>query len=460
VLTLIKAKNPATQKEGFDVLAYKIALRAYISSLATSKDTAGTIKKAKDMMDLLETSMGNTPQGKSNLVAIYVTLARELQQQLEIADQKSKEGLEQGFRVFLEEVSKGATELNVLYWVAETYRGMGESFLTSKNSVPPQAKANLDKSLEIYNKILGMGKTNKSFLTPNMADSIRMQIAKTYRTLLKYKESVDTFEEILRASPTKLPVQMEAARTYQNWAGFGPKFADYYRLAIVGARPDNKTTDKGKQGKNIIWGWGEIAKMTANNPKYAEQFHEARYNLALCRYLWALAEKDDKARTAGLQSAKLNIAQTLGLFDPPGPKWEGQYDALLKKIQKSLGEKANGIESLQGRPPAVHVTEAAPAGLIVPVPTPASTTAPAVVTPAAAKPAVSATTASTPPAPAMSGIMVAIIGGSLALLVLAGAGVVGMFALRKRPAKVAGNPEPLAFSSQAFADLKSSAPSE
>jgi len=379
VLTLIKAKNPATQKEGFDALAYKIALRAYISSLATSKDTAGTIKKAKEMMDLLETSMGNTPQGKANLVAIYVTLARELQTQLEIADQKSKEGLEQGFRVFLEEVSKGATELNVLYWVGETYRGMGESFLTGKNTVPPQAKANLDKSLEIYNKILGMGKTNKNFLTPNMADSIRMQIAKTNRTLLKYKESVDTFEEILRVSPTKLPVQVEAARTYQNWAGFGPKFADYYRLAIVGARPDNKTTDKARQGKNIIWGWGEIAKMTANNPKYAEQFHEARYNLALCRYLWALADKDPKTKTQGIEAAKLNIAQTIGLYDAPGPKWEGQYDALMKKIQKSLGEPADGIKSLKGRPTPMNTPSKVP----VAATTPTSATGPAVVKPAA-----------------------------------------------------------------------------
>ena len=393
VLTLIKAKNPATQKEGFDVLAYKIALRAYISNLATSKDTAGTIKKAKEMMDLLETSMGNTPQGKSNLVAIYVTLARELQTQLEIADPKAKEALGQGFKVFLEEVSKGAMELNVLYWVGETYRGMGESFLTSKTTVPPDAKVYLEKALEIYNKILAMGQKNKSFLTPNMADSIRMQIAKTNRTLLKYKESVDSFEEILRASPTKLPVQIEAARTYQNWAGFGPKFADYYRLAIVGARPDNKTTEKAKQGKNIIWGWGEIAKMTANNPKYAEQFHEARYNLALCRYLWALADKDPKAKTQGIEAAKLNIAQTLGLYDAPGPKWEGQYDALLKKIQKSLGEPAVGIGSLKGRPAQNNTAPKVP---VAPT-TPTSATVPAVVKPATAPAATKAAPAKTTP---------------------------------------------------------------
>src|SRR4029078_11185689 len=60
VLTLIKAKHPSTQKEGFAIEAYKIALRAYISPLATSKDPAGTIKKAKEMMTNLKESMGNT----------------------------------------------------------------------------------------------------------------------------------------------------------------------------------------------------------------------------------------------------------------------------------------------------------------------------------------------------------------------------------------------------------------
>lgn len=387
VLTLVKAKSPAVQKEGFDVLAYKIGLRAYISSLASSKDSATTIKKAKEMMDLLEKSMGNTPEGKSNLVAIYVTLARELQQQLDIADPKSKEGLRQGFKVFLEEVSKGATELNVLYWVAETYRGMGESALTSKNTVTPEAKIYLEQALQAYGNILAKGKTNKGFLTPNMADSIRMQIAKTLRTLLKYKEAVDNFVEILRASPLKLPVQVEAAKTYQTWAGFGAKYADNYKLAIVGARPDKTNPDKLKQDKNIIWGWQEIAKATQNNPKFIDQFHEARFNLALCRYNWALVEKDAAAKTTGIQQAKQSIAQTLGLFDAPGPKWEPQYDALLRKIQKSLNEPPTGIGALKSRPVPVNAPKVPPATT-----TPTSASGPAVVKPAATKTAPSTKT--------------------------------------------------------------------
>ncbi len=428
VLTLIKAKHPSTQKEGFEVEAYKIALRAYISTLATSKDAAGTIKKAKEMMANLKEAMGNTPDGQARLVAIYVALARDLQTQLEIADPKSKVGLGQGFEVFLKQVGEEASELNVLYWVAETYRGMGESFLTTKNVVPPEAKNYLEQAMGAYNNILAKGTANKSFMSANMADSIRMQIAKTNRTLNKFKEAMDIFEEILRVSPTKLPIQVEAARTYQTWGGFGPKFANNYKLAIIGARPDNKTTDKAKLGKNIVWGWGEIAKMTAGNPKYEEQFHEARYNLALCLYNLALVEKDDAAKKKEMESAKLSIAQTLGLYDAPPAKWETQYDTLMKRVQKTLGEKADGISSFKKRPKEVNLVEVAPPTEA----TPTGTEKGVAVTPTAAKGTDDKSATKTDAAAGGSGGMVMTIVLAIALpLCLLVAGAIGYFVMGK-----------------------------
>jgi len=323
-------------------------------------------------------------------VAIYVTLARDLQTQLEIADAKSKAALGKGFEIFLKQVGDEATELNVLNWVAETYRGMGESFLTSKTSVPPEAKQYLEQALGTYNKILEKGKTNPAFLKPSMAVSIRLQIAKTDRTLNKYKEAVDIFESILKTNPTMLPVQMEAARTYQDWGALGQK--DRFKDAILGARPDKNNPDKTKLGKNVIWGWGEIAKMTAGNPKYLEQFHEARYNLALTRYSWAIAEKDQTKKTELLKYAKSDIAQTVGFYkDLGGPKWEGQYDSLMKKIQKSLGEPADGIAALKPKAPPpnpVNSKGEAPRSTAPAAPktTTTSVKGPAIVKPAAASP--------------------------------------------------------------------------
>lgn len=382
VLTLVNANHPTTQKEGFAVEAYKTALRAYISSLAASKDSDATIKKAKDMMEALKNSMGATPAGQAKLVAIYVSLARDLQTQMEIADPQSKSALGKGFEVFLSQVGKEATELNVLNWVAETYRGMGESFLTSKTSVPVEAKTYLEQALATYSKILDKGKNNPAFLSPNMAISIRLQMAKTYRTLNKYKEAMDIFETILKSNPTMLPVQLEAARTYQDWAGLGPKHIDCYKLAIHGARPDKNNPDKAKQKKNVIWGWGEIGKMTAGNPKYLDQFHEARYNLAATRFSWAAAEKDQARKTELLKLSRSDIAQTVGLYGDLGA-WEARYDGLMKRIQKSLGEKVEGIDALKRKPVPVNTKVAPKAIPAAPKTTATSAAGAAVVKPAA-----------------------------------------------------------------------------
>ena len=132
--------------------------------------------------------------------------------------------------------------------------------------------------------------------------------------------------------------------------------------AIVGTRQDEKTK------RNVFWGWGEIASKTANNPQFKEQFHEARYNLALCRYNYAVAQTDAAAKKKQMEMARRDIAITAGFYpDLGGDTWRNQYDNLLKNVQKALGEKPNGLAGLKSSATAAE----APKG-----PTPVSTTAP------------------------------------------------------------------------------------
>lgn len=352
-LTLLKQNHPATQKEGFDLETYKTALRAYISGLGSAKDPQPLIDKAKQMMEALKAAMGQGGQAK--LVAIYVSLARDLQTQMELADDNSKKGLAKGFEVFLKEVAAEATEANVLYWVADTYRAMGESFLSSGREGRAAAKPHLESAIATYKKILDQVSKNPSSTLPTQ---IRLQMGRTYRSMNQFKEAVDQFEEVLKPAKGRflLPVQIEAAQTYQEWGGFGPDFRDRYGDAILGARPDKNNPDKSKQGERIIWGWGAIAAKTADNPKYVDQFHQARYNLALCRYRWAMAEKNAAQKTDRLKKAKSDIAVMAALYgNLGGPKWEGQYDKLLRDVQTALGEPSVGLQALRR-------AEAAPGG--------------------------------------------------------------------------------------------------
>jgi cellulose synthase operon protein C len=343
VLTLVRANDPVTQSEGVPEETYKTALRAYISSLATKGNVAATVDKAKGLMDALKAHIGQTSQGQQKLVAIYVSLARDLQRQMEIADPAAKKSLGVGFETFLKEVAADATELNILNWVGETYRGMGESFGSSLKSLTPEAISYFSKAIETYKKILDKGRKDPSFLPAGMSTHVNIQLAKAYKGMGKYKEARDIYESILKTSPMLLPVQVEATKLYQDWGGTEKGQEDNYVRAIVGT-----SSDKAKNKKNTIWGWGEIARMTAGNAQFRDQFHEARYNLALCRYHYAVAQTDAAKKKEQLQRAKSDIALTAGLYpDLGGETWKKQYDALLKNIQKALGERGDGLRGLQ-----------------------------------------------------------------------------------------------------------------
>ncbi|HEX5105661.1 MAG TPA: hypothetical protein VFV87_17700, partial [Pirellulaceae bacterium] len=354
VLTLVQNNDPSVGAPGFADETYKTALRAYISALASKEgDAADAVKKAEGIMDLLEQQMNATPQGQAKLIAIYVSLARDLQRQMEIAEPEVKKGLGQGFEAFLKQVASGATELNVLNWVAETYRGMGESFGNLRNQpkdVQDTARQYYGQAVATYQKILDMDKKDANFLSDAMATQLQLQTAKTKRSTGDYVGAMDLFESILKANSMLLPVQIEAARTYQDWGSFKDS-QDNYMRAIVGGRPDKNNPDPKKKNKNVIWGWGEIARLTAPtaaSSQFKDQFHEARFNLALCRYNYAVAQQDADKKKLNFQRAKTDIALIAGFYpDLGGEKWKAQYDALLKRIQSALQERPLGLKALE-----------------------------------------------------------------------------------------------------------------
>jgi hypothetical protein len=350
-LTLTRKGDPVTQREGFQEETYKLALQAYISSLGTAGTNADdTIRKAEEIMDALDKMFTKDDKSQAKLIGIYVALARDLQKQMELTEKPaSKVALGKGFEAFLSQMAKKSNDIKILNWVADTYRGMGESFGPVSKGITPEAAKYFSEAIATYKRILDQ----KTGVTPAMATSLKLQIARTNRAMGKYKEAMDGFEEILKAQNMLLAVQVEAARTYQDWGAMkGDKMEDNYQRAIFGARPavDPKT----KQQKNTIWGWAQIAKVVGSRPEYKDIFHEARFNLALARYSYAMA-KSGADRTTQLGFAKRDIAVMYGFYpDLGGDKWKPQYEALLKNIQIALKEPAIGLAALKNdeAPPA------------------------------------------------------------------------------------------------------------
>ena len=116
--------------------------------------------------------------------------------------------------------------------------------------------------------------------------AVEYQLGKAERLQGNYKADIDIFEELLTKKPMMLDAQMEAALAYEQWAAtLPPKFTGKaYQSALNGARPN-------AEKKNAIWGWGKISQLTSRDPKFQEMFFEARYHVALCRFLWGKAVK-------------------------------------------------------------------------------------------------------------------------------------------------------------------------
>jgi tetratricopeptide (TPR) repeat protein len=352
-LTLLAKKNEVMNKPGLPEETYKTALRAYISSLsAKGTNSEDVVKKAKGIMDNLKSTIGSTEEGQKKLVSTYVGLARDLQTQMENSTPEVRSALGRGFEAFLEQVAVDANELNILNWVGETYRAMAESFITKKGEVPAEAVKYLEKAMATFERILDMGKKNASFLTGEMATLVKLQVAKTYRQLNKPKDAVDKYEEILKERQTLLPVQKEAALTYMEWAeahnraGKATDAIGAYQSAMRGARPVENT--KTKQKKNVIWGWGEMSRITANNDKFSDAFHEARVYLSQCRYKMAMIMTDKAKKEAEFKQVKADITITRGLYPKlGGEKWFPQYEKLYKDAQVALKEKPTGIPEVE-----------------------------------------------------------------------------------------------------------------
>lgn len=352
-LTLVQAKSPATQRAGFAGEAYKTALRAYISSLASSSDADAVVKKATQVMTAMKEAMP-----ADQLIGIYVSLARDLEQQMKLAAPDAKRALSKGFETFLTQIRSTATEFSVLNWVAETFSGIAAGFDTGPQAAPvltAEAKKYYGEALATYQTILDKVKLDD----PKVKTQILLRQANASRHLFQFPKAQEIFREVLKSNNTLLNIQVEAAKLYQEWAAVAKNDEDkpaLYMKAMAGSEKDPAT------GKNIIWGWGRLFQTAAKYPQFRDVFHEARYNLAVCRLNLARLQKAKKDQQEQFGKAKDIIVKTQQLFGS-GPEWDAwrpRYDALMKEIQKGLGVEQAGLPA--DEKPVAPAGAAAPAG--------------------------------------------------------------------------------------------------
>ena len=317
---------------GLDMEAYKTAIRAHVASASTAEDSADSLRSAEQILDKLRSELEQQPGGKDKMIGIYISLARDLERQLTVASPTTRKTLSKGFESFLKSAAKGTEDVAVLNWVGATFYSLGNSMLQGSKS-SPEAQRYFTEAASAYRQVLEIAEKTPSALTEDALAQVKVRQAMSLRQLGKYQDSVDLFATVLNERNQILNIQVEAAKTLQQWGSAGN--TDGYQKAIVGDRP-------GSNGRNTIWGWGRIAQLVSKSDKYRDTFHEARYNLALSRYKMAMASAGQKQNEL-LRRAKSDILLTQKLFDLGGPRYAQRYETLLKTIQKSLGEPVTGF---------------------------------------------------------------------------------------------------------------------
>ncbi|MHC4177371.1 MAG: hypothetical protein ACYSWU_07685 [Planctomycetota bacterium] len=356
-LTLVAENHPAAGQGKFREETYKAALRAYVA--------VQEVDKAKEVMKQLEelTKEGGDAEAGKKLTRIYISLGRELQEQLERlrneqkTDQLAK--VSDAFRGFLDRIRQGeGNTFNSLNWVAETFFSLGAGFDPGGKTLAPQAKSYYEKAADTYRKILQRCGDDEFGAPEGATTSIKIRLAKCLRRLgpsdrAKYKEAMKLLVEILQAKNTVIDAQVEAAYVYQAQ---GEQDARYYPFAIAGGKKRKNSNVK------VVWGWAKIAALIASSrnpsPRHESIFHEARYNLALCRFEMAKSKRKKQEQVDLFKTAETDIRVVHRLYpemgkglylEPGGKDWYEKYDDLLKKIQRLLGKRADGLKGMETR---------------------------------------------------------------------------------------------------------------
>ncbi len=332
---LIEAEKPLVERGNLREETLKAAVRAYVA--------AGQLEKAQRAVLALE-KMG----GGVKLAQIYLNLGLQL-------ETSWKRLCESGN---LPEAAKAAKELAAflgnlaaqppkevgfaaLSWTADVFLRLAESVDSGDAAPPAEAAERYRQAVRVCRTILETCRAEPDFAPkPDAILGVRMMLARALRRLGKYEEALDSLVEVLRVQNNLIEAQREAARTYQAWGAEKP---GAYLPAIRGGR---KIERKDGSTANLVWGWGQIARKVQSYKTHQDIFHDARYNLALCRFRYAMSQSGPQ-RTDLLEQAADDVAIVYKLYPTMGgEQWFAKYDALLKKIQTALGRKPEGLRAL------------------------------------------------------------------------------------------------------------------
>jgi tetratricopeptide (TPR) repeat protein len=354
--TLVTGNNPLLKQGTLAEAALTLGLRLFIQT--------EDFDKAQQAMTGLEKVAGQGDEASAKLTAMYLSMGRDLQGQLESLGsgekaaspevRKRAEKILTGFEKFLDGVAARDSKTSSQMWVATTYLTLGSGKGTGAVVPPSQASAYLKKSAEVYQKLLSKADNPE---VKNFEPSIRLKMATIYQVLADWDEAQKQMDWIL-ADPQRqnsLEAQLMAAEVLQAagmaaaQAGDAEKANTLLREAASGR----------KTPPVVIWGWGNIANKVARQgidvagdkgQQNRDTFFDARLRVAECLVARARLPGKEKERPTRLDTAQAAIAMTRKLYpDLGGETFAKRYEQVLKKVQSEKGEKPDGFQALDAK---------------------------------------------------------------------------------------------------------------
>ena len=323
---------------------YRLNLQAMVQSAGQGRSdlSAEQIDEAIRTMKGLCDKAGDTTMLPKSLQ----NLAAELQNQMEVnknPEQQAK--LASCFKILIDQLTGVSSDPAVI----ESAGAAMIVLATNLEKVPalaaraPEMMATAEKA---YTKL--------STLSPEELEKIKrkpeeimLKLGLAKRGAKKFDEANKLFIEALQKNQSNITVQIEAARNLQ--LSSGGKDIEKLKSAMLGAETlPNK--------KKLIWGWGQIAQVTARYPNFQKEFFEARLNIARCRGL--IGDASSGAEKQKLYEAAIaDISQTYSRFPELGtPETRNEFDRLLREMQQKASKPATGLAGLP-KPPSEPTPE-------------------------------------------------------------------------------------------------------
>ncbi len=341
-LTLIRKNDPLVQRGNFVTDTLTLALRVYVA--------VQDLERAEEIMAELERAVAaaGDRDAAQRLTQVYISLARQLQGSLRRLRQEGRdqeaETLTKGFELFLTKLRgrDAGNTFTTLNWVAETFYNLGLSLEGGSESEQTRAREYYKSAASVYLDILKKIRADSTgqFAPPGAELSVQLRLAAALRGMGQYEQAINLLVKLLQANENRVNVQVELAKTYQAWGDATDK-AEYYHMAITGGHKH--------ENRNVFWGWQGIARRVAPFAQYKNIFHEAWYNIMLCRMKQALllSERDPR-RAELLRQAETDAFRIYQLYpDMGGEEMRAKYDALLRRVQKLRGiANPSGIDAV------------------------------------------------------------------------------------------------------------------